>query len=114
MALPDPALLSCHLQLKAAVAAVTAERDELQGMVQQAAAEMQAVQQRVEEGSSQQVGHLVGVVWTSWRLVVWDWLEAGGVDQLAAGQCYTALCCMFQPCGQHKATPHASSRPLLL
>ncbi len=47
------------LQLKAAVAAVTAERDELQGMVQQAAAEMQAVQHKVEEGSSQQVG--VGV-----------------------------------------------------
>ena len=43
------------LQLKAAVAAVTAERDELQSMVQQAATEMQSVQQKVEEGSSQQV-----------------------------------------------------------
>lgn len=49
-ALPAPVL-----QLKAAVAAVTAERDELQSMVQQAAAEMQSVQQKVEEGSSQQV-----------------------------------------------------------
>lgn len=44
------------LQVKAALAAASAERDELQAMVQQAAAEMQAVQQKAEQGSSQQVG----------------------------------------------------------
>lgn len=51
-----PVLHLRALQLKAAVAAATKERDELEAMVQQAVVEMQAVQQRVAEGSNQQVG----------------------------------------------------------
>ena len=51
-----PCLPPACLQLKAAVQALTGERDELQRLVQQAAAEMQAVQQQLADSCSQQVG----------------------------------------------------------
>lgn len=49
-------LVRAQLQLKAAVDKATKERAELQAMVQQAATELEAAQQQLSEGGSQQVG----------------------------------------------------------